>query len=76
MARPDLVGQLVLLDPAVGLDGGWMRDIADDMMASPDYADCDEARSEKVSGSWGEVDVAELERELDEHLIDLPRRPV
>ena len=71
-ARPDLVSALVLLDPAVGLDGGWMRDIADDMFASPDYTDRAEARAEKVNGSWGEVDSDELDRELDEHLIDLP----
>jgi lipase len=71
-ARPDLVSGLVLLDPAVGLDGGWMRDIADDMFASPDYTDRAEARSEKVNGSWGEVDSDELDRELDEHLIDRP----
>jgi lipase len=71
-ARPDLVSALVLLDPAVGLDGGWMRDIADDMFASPDYTDREEARAEKVNGSWGEVDPEELDRELDEHLIDLP----
>ena len=71
-ARPDLVAALVLLDPAVGLDGGWMRDIADDMFASPDYTDREEARAEKANGSWGEVDPEELDRELDEHLIDLP----
>jgi lipase len=71
-ARPDLVAALVLLDPAVGLDGGWMRDIADDMFASPDYTDREEARSEKVNGSWGEVDAEELARELDEHLIEQP----
>jgi len=70
--RPDLVSALVLLDPAVGLDGGWMRDIADDMFASPDYTDRAEARAEKENGSWGEVDSDELDRELDEHLIDLP----
>ena len=71
-ARPDLVDGLVLLDPAVGLDGDWMREIADAMLASPDYPDRDEARAEKVNGSWGEVDDDELERELDEHLIALP----
>jgi lipase len=71
-ARPDLVASLVLLDPAVGLDGGWMRDIAEDMFASPDYTDREEARAEKANGSWGEVDEDELERELDEHLIELP----
>ncbi|QNJ95136.1 alpha/beta hydrolase [Mycolicibacterium fluoranthenivorans] len=73
--RPDLVAGLVLLDPAVALDGGWMRDIADAMLSSPDYPDRDEARADKLSGSWGEVaaaDPAELERELDEHLITLP----
>ncbi|HYZ67974.1 MAG TPA: alpha/beta hydrolase [Mycobacterium sp.] len=71
-ARPDLVAALVLLDPAVGLDGAWMRDIADEMFSSPDYTDRAEARSEKVNGSWGEVDPEELDRELDEHLIELP----
>ena len=71
-ARPDLVAALVLLDPAVALDGRWMRDVADGMFASPDYTDREEARAEKVSGSWGEVDPEELERELDEHLIELP----
>lgn len=71
-SRPDLVSALVLLDPAVGLDGGWMREIADSMFASPDYTDRAEARAEKVSGSWGEVDDVELEAEIDEHLIALP----
>ncbi|MDA4107063.1 alpha/beta hydrolase [Mycolicibacterium holsaticum] len=71
-ARPDLVSALVLLDPAAGLDGEWMRDIADDMLASPDYTDRAEARAEKAHGSWGEVEPAELDRELDEHLVALP----
>ena len=71
-ARPDLVASLVLLDPAVGLDGAWMANIADDMMASPYYLDRDEARNEKASGSWGDVDPAELDAELDEHLVELP----
>ncbi len=74
-ARPDLVAQLVLLDPAVGLDGRWMREIADQMSSSPDYPDRAEARAEKVNGSWGDVaatDPEELERELDEHLVPMP----
>lgn len=71
-ARPHLVAGLILLDPAIGLDGAWMRDIADAMLASPDFADRAEARADKTSGSWGEVDEVELERELDEHLITLP----
>ena len=72
-ARPDLVAALVLLDPAVGLDGGWMRDIADDMFASPDYTDREEARTEKANGSWARGRRrTNWTRELDEHLIDLP----
>jgi lipase len=70
-ARPDLVAALVLLDPAVGLDGAWMANIADDMLASPYYLDRDEARNEKASGSWADVDPVELDAELDEHLVEL-----
>lgn len=70
--RPDLVAALVLLDPAVGLDGSWMRDIADAMLASPDYPDAGEARAEKEHGSWADVDAAVLDAELDEHLVALP----
>jgi lipase len=71
-ARPDLVDSLVLLDPATGLDGHRMREIADDMIASPDYTDREEARSDKLSGSWGEVPEADLDAELDEHLVPWP----
>ena len=71
-ARPDLVASLVLLDPAVGLDGAWMANIADDMMASPYYLDRDEARTEKATGSWSDVDPIDLDAELDEHLVELP----
>lgn len=70
--QPDLIAGLVLLDPAVGLDGGRMREIADSMFASPDYTDRQEAQAEKANGSWGDVAADELDRELDEHLIDLP----
>ena len=31
-ARPEPVAGLLLLDPAVGLDGGWMREIAEAML--------------------------------------------
>jgi len=71
-ARPDLVDGLVLLDPATGLSGRRMREIADEMLACPDYTDRDEARSEKASGSWADVPSADLEAELDEHLIAWP----
>lgn len=72
VARPDLVASLVLLDPAVGLDGARMANIADDMMASPYYLDRDEARNEKASGSWADVESGELDAELDEHLVERP----
>ena len=70
--RPDLVTALLLLDPAVGLDGGWMREIAEAMLSSPDYPDPAEARMEKATGSWSDVDPAVLDAELDEHLVKLP----
>jgi lipase len=71
-SRPDRVAALLLLDPAVGLDGGWMRDIAQGMFSSPDYPDPEEARVEKATGSWADVDPALLAAEIDEHLIELP----
>ena len=71
-ARADRVAALLLLDPAAGLDGGWMRDIADGMFSSPDYPDAEEARMEKTAGSWADVDPALLDNEIDEHLVELP----
>jgi lipase len=71
-SRPDRVAALLLLDPAVGLDGGWMRDIAQGMFSSPDYPDPEEARVEKATGSWADVDAALLAAEIDEHLAELP----
>lgn len=71
-ARPDLVAVLVLLDPAIGLDGQWMSQIAEAMLSSPDYPDREQARQEKAGGSWADVDPAVLDADLDEHLIELP----
>ncbi len=71
-AHPDQVAALVLLDPAIGLDGGWMREIADAMLGSPDYSDPAEARAAKTDGSWAGVDPAVVDDELDEHLVALP----
>jgi lipase len=71
-ARPDQVAGLLLLDPAVGLDGSWMCEIAEAMLSSPDYPDAAEARMEKATGSWADVDPALLDAELDEHLVRLP----
>ncbi len=70
--RPDRVAALLLLDPALGLDGEWMRDIAEAMFSSPDYPDAQEARMEKATGSWADVDPALLDSEIDEHLVKLP----
>jgi lipase len=72
VTHPDRVAGLVLLDPAMGLDGTWMREIADAMLASPDYPDAAEARADKANGSWAEVDPVVLDAEIDEHLIKLP----
>jgi lipase len=70
--HPDLIAALVLLDPAVGLDGAWMAEIADAMLASPDYPDVAEARAEKATGAWADVDPAVLDEELREHLVATP----
>lgn len=71
-ACPDLVSGLVLLDPAIGLDGQRMRAIAEATMASPDYTDPAEARSEKATAAWADVPPAELDTELADHLLALP----
>ena len=71
-AHPDLVAALVLLDPAIGLDGTWMREIADAMLDCPDYSDAAEARADKAAGAWADVDPALIDAELDEHLVALP----
>jgi lipase len=71
-AHPERVATLVLLDPAVGLDGEWMHQIAEAMLASPDYPDAEQARAEKATGSWADVEPAVVDAELDEHLVALP----
>jgi lipase len=71
-AHPGRVAALVLLDPAIGLDGKWTSETAEAMLASPDYPDVAEARAEKASGSWADVDPAVLDADIDEHLVALP----
>jgi lipase len=71
-AHPDRVAALVLLDPAVGLDGAWMLEIADAMLASPDYSDVAEARAAKTNGSWAGVDPVVVDAEIEQHLVMLP----
>ena len=65
-------GGAVALDPAVAMDGQMMRQVAEAMMASPDYTDASEARTEKATGSWADVPPAELDAELENHLVALP----
>ncbi|MBY0441045.1 MAG: alpha/beta hydrolase [Mycobacteriaceae bacterium] len=72
ITHPNQVAALVLLDPAIGLAGGWVRDIADAMLASPDYTDPEEAHAEKAADSWADVDPALLAADLAEHLVALP----
>lgn len=69
---PDLVSGLLLLDPAIGLDGRRMLEVAEAALASPDYTDRAEARTEKATGSWSDVPDAELDEDIDEHLVELP----
>lgn len=71
-ARPDLLTALLLLDPAIGLNGTWMAQIAEAMFANPDYPDRDQAWQEKAGASWADVDPAVLAADMDEHLIQLP----
>ena len=68
---PDLVSGVVLLDPAVAMDGQWTLEIAEAMLSSPDYTDRAEARTEKTTGVWADVPPADLDEDLDEHLIAL-----
>ncbi len=71
-AHPERIAALVLLDPAIGLDGAWMAEIAEAMLSSPDYRDAAEARAEQVNGAWADVDPGELDEELEHHLVVLP----
>lgn len=71
-SHPDLVAGLVLLDPAVALDGDRVREVVDAMIAYPDYTDPAEARAEKAFGAWSDVDPAVLDAEVAEHLVALP----
>ncbi|MGF6883547.1 lipase [Nocardia sp. GAS34] len=67
--HPELVRALVLLDPAIGLDAEFAHELAEGMLARPDYPDAEAARLDKLETAWGEVDSALLEAELAEHLV-------
>jgi lipase len=67
--HPELVRALVLLDPAIGLDAEFVNELAEGMLARPDYPDAEAARLDKLETAWGEVDSALLAAELAEHLV-------
>jgi len=69
---PDLVSGLLLLDPAIALSGERMLQVAEANLESPDYTDRAEAYTEKATGSWSDVAPAELDEDVDEHLVALP----
>ncbi|MFD4366358.1 alpha/beta fold hydrolase [Rhodococcus sp. NPDC058521] len=68
---PERVRALVLLDPAIGLDGDLMSKVAELTISSPDYTDAAEARAEKRGEAWADVPAHVLDAEIDEHLIEL-----
>ncbi|EOM77439.1 alpha/beta hydrolase [Rhodococcus rhodnii] len=70
--RPDAVRALVLLDPAIGQAPSRMRAVADATIASPDYDDAEQARSEKIHGAWADVAPEILDAEIAEHLVVEP----
>ncbi|MFI1915953.1 alpha/beta fold hydrolase [Nocardia sp. NPDC020380] len=67
--HPELVRGLVLLDPAIGLDPDFMLQIANSVLANPDYPSVEAARFDKLETAWAELDPAILDAELAEHLI-------
>ncbi|MFB8278698.1 alpha/beta fold hydrolase [Nocardia colli] len=67
--RPDLVRQLVLLDPALGLEPELVGEVADSLLAEPDYESVARARADKLGSAWGEVAPEILDAELTEHLV-------
>lgn len=71
-AIPERIRELILLDPAMGLDPVWALEIAGHYLASPDYPHAQEARDDKFYGGWSDVPAATLDADIAEHLIDLP----
>lgn len=71
-AVPERIRELILLDPAMGLDPAWALEVAGHYLASPDYPHAQEARDDKFYGGWSDVPAATLDADLAEHLMDLP----
>ncbi|MCP2194836.1 lipase [Williamsia deligens] len=66
---PDRVRGLVLLDPAVDLDGDRMADAAASTLDSWYVRDEQDAWDRKRAESWWEVDDAVLTEEIETHLL-------
>ncbi|PXX69058.1 lipase [Nocardia tenerifensis] len=71
--RPDLIRGLVLLDPAIGLAPEFVGDIAESLLAEPDFESVARAREDKLASAWADVAPNLLEAELDEHLVPTPQ---
>lgn len=71
-AVPSRIRELILLDPAMGLDPQWAMEIAGHYLASPDYPHAQEARDDKFYGGWSDVAAEVLDADIAEHLVDLP----
>ncbi|MFD6162759.1 alpha/beta fold hydrolase [Nocardia sp. NPDC060256] len=71
--RPDLVRQLVLLDPAIALEPDLVGDIAESLLAEPDYVSVARAREDKLASAWADVAPDVLAAELAEHLVPTPQ---
>ena len=73
---PDQVAALLLLDPAVGLDGAG-RATSPTRCCLPRLSRTPPKRApEKAGGSWADVDPALLDAELDEHLVAAAQRTI
>jgi lipase len=68
-SAPERVRGLVLLDPAVDLDGDRMADAAASTLDSWYVRDAQEAWDRKRAESWWEVDDAVLTEEIEAHLL-------
>lgn len=69
---PERVRRLILLDPAQGLDPVFALEVATDSLDNWDYPNADAARAAKLSEGWSDVPAGDLDREIDEHLVDRP----
>ncbi|MFI6168702.1 alpha/beta fold hydrolase [Nocardia sp. NPDC051052] len=71
--RPDLVRQLVLLDPAIALAPDLVGDVAESLLAEPDYESVARAREDKLASAWADAAPGILTAELTEHLVPTPQ---